>query len=62
MIIRCNYYGIYAYKFVLNLLHCEEHEMLLALLNTLFTIHSKLPALKLCGDPFLTTSTSDYIA
>ena len=35
--------------------------MLLALLNTLFTIHSKLPALRFNGDPILTTSTLTHI-
>ena len=36
--------------------------LIFALSNTLFIIHSKLSALKYYGDPFLATSTLDYIA
>ena len=36
--------------------------LLLALLNTLFTIRSKLPALKCYSNMFFTILTVDYVA
>ena len=40
----------------------QNLKTLLAILNTLFTIHSESPALKFYCDPFLAASTLDYIA
>ena len=49
-------------NFRMEIQYIHTLQVLLALLNTLFTIHSKLPALKFCGDPFLATSTLYHIA
>ena len=45
-----------------NITQFPDTHILLALLNTLFTIRSKLPALKCYSNMFFTILTVDYVA